>query len=57
MVHAGNQSVGKCVRREQDRPSFFVGDRECADDRDDSVPCALGLGTRAKRREKEIVKV
>ena len=43
VVHTGNHGSYDRVRREQDRSRFFVGNRECGDDRNDSVPCALGL--------------
>ena len=48
VVYPGNQSVCERVRREQDRPRFFVGDGECGNNRDDSIPYALGLDTRTK---------
>ena len=48
VIYAGNQCIYEHVRREQDRPRFFVGDCERGNDRDNSVPCALGLGDTCK---------
>jgi len=57
MVHARNQSVRERVRREQDRPRFFMGDSERGDDRDDSVPGALSLDRRTQKVRKGQLKV
>ena len=57
MVHARNQSVRERVRREQDRPRFFMGDSERGDDRDDSVPGALSLDRRTQKVRKGRSKV
>lgn len=43
VVHTGNHGSYDCVRRKQDRSRLFVGNRECGDDSNDPVPCALGL--------------
>lgn len=46
VVEMGDQGIRKGVRREQDRPRFFVSDRERGNDRDNPLPRVLGLNAR-----------